>query len=68
MMVCSVVMGDGSQWKLPTPIRWEFCYGTGQPCDSFFVRCLWEGGVYRSIQDDNPYSPGDYPTWWEKIE
>lgn len=27
--------------------------------------CLWDGVVYRCTQDDNPYSPEDYPDWWE---
>lgn len=29
--------------------------------------CLWEGAVYRCVHDDNPYSPGDYPDWWEVV-
>ena len=44
MMECSVALADGERLTLPRPIRWEFCYGTGEPCDSYFVRCLWEGG------------------------
>ena len=30
--------------------------------------CLWDGMVYRCTRDDNPYSPGDYPDWWEIVE
>ena len=44
MMECSVALGSGEILSLPRAIRWEFCYGTGEPCDSFFVRCLWEDG------------------------
>lgn len=29
--------------------------------------CLWDGAVYRCVRDDNPYSPGDYPDWWELV-
>ncbi|HJH61834.1 MAG TPA: hypothetical protein IAC84_00965 [Firmicutes bacterium] len=47
MMECWVVLGDGGRVTLPETVRWEFCYGTGVPCDSFFVRCLWESGQER---------------------
>lgn len=30
--------------------------------------CLSGGGVFRSLKDDNPYSPADYAAWWEKVE
>ena len=30
--------------------------------------CLWDGSVYRCNHGDNPYSPGDYPIWWEVVE
>ncbi len=29
--------------------------------------CVWDGLVYRCVRDDNPYSPGDYPDWWEIV-
>lgn len=29
--------------------------------------CLFEGAVKRSLRDNNPYSPGDYPDWWEDV-
>ncbi len=44
MMRCWVRMGDGGEMELPTAVSWRFCYGTGTPCDSFFLRCLWERG------------------------
>jgi len=49
MIACSVELGGGQRLTLPHPVRWEFCYGTGQPCDSFFVRCLWEGGQEKTL-------------------
>lgn len=29
--------------------------------------CVWQGTVYRSKNDNNPYAPGDYPAWWEEV-
>ncbi|HIT32675.1 MAG TPA: hypothetical protein IAC25_07575 [Candidatus Enterenecus stercoripullorum] len=49
MITCWVILGDGSVVTLPQAVRWEFCYGTGVPCDSFFVRCLWETGKERVL-------------------
>lgn len=30
--------------------------------------CVFDGAVFRSIRNDNPYSPADYAAWWEKVE
>lgn len=30
--------------------------------------CLWEGVVYRSVIDNNVWSPADYPEGWELAE
>lgn len=30
--------------------------------------CTWEGTVYRSIMDNNVWSPGEYPEAWESVE
>ncbi len=50
MMECWVILGNGEQTiKLPEAVQWEFSYGTGLPCDSFFVRCLWSGGQERTL-------------------
>jgi len=49
MMTCWVELGDGSHLTLPGAVQWEFCYGTGLPCDSFRVRCLWEWGGERTL-------------------
>lgn len=49
MMECWVELGDGSQLTLPTATEWNFRYGTGLPCDSFSVRCLWERGRERAL-------------------
>lgn len=44
MMECWVRLGDGRELDLPTALEWEFRYGTGLPCDSFSLRCLWREG------------------------
>lgn len=30
--------------------------------------CLWEGAVYRSVIDNNVWSPAEYPEGWESVE
>lgn len=30
--------------------------------------CVYGELVYRCLRDDNPYSPGDYPDWWEIVD
>ena len=49
MMECWVTTGGGEKLTLPESVRWELCHGTGVPCDSFFVRCLWESGQERLL-------------------
>lgn len=51
MMECWVRLGDGSALTLPAALEWKFSYGTGLPCDSFYVRCLWESGRERDLSD-----------------
>lgn len=29
--------------------------------------CVFGDKVYRSTADNNPYSPADYPAWWEVV-
>lgn len=48
-MECWVRLGDGSALTLPTALEWKFSYGTGLPCDSFYIRCLWESGHEREL-------------------
>lgn len=49
MMECWVRCGDGSEVTLPTAVSWRFQYGTGTPCDSFLVRCLWQPGQEKGL-------------------
>lgn len=30
--------------------------------------CTFEGKTWRSVEDDNPFSPTDYPSCWEEVE
>jgi len=43
------MLGDSGELELPTAISWKFCYGTDTPCDSFFLRCLWERGQEKEL-------------------
>lgn len=38
-----VTTGGGERIRLPAPLSWRFQYTTGVPCDSFQLRCLWDG-------------------------
>ena len=49
MIKCWVGLGGGGELALPTAVSWKFCYGTGTPCDSFFMRCLWKRGQERML-------------------
>ena len=49
MIRCWVTLGTGGQMELPTAVSWRFCYGTDTPCDSFFLRCLWERGQEKNL-------------------
>ena len=33
---------DQSVRRLPTVLGWKFDYGLATPCDSFWIKCLWE--------------------------
>lgn len=47
-MTAYVITSAGSRYALENCLEWEFDYGTGVPCDSFRVVCLWDG------EDDSP--------------
>ena len=42
----------GVRWTLPNPLSWRLEYAAGVPCDSFWLRCTWDG--------DNTTRPGDW--------
>ena len=42
----------GVRWTLPNLLSWRLEYTAGVPCDSFWLRCTWDG--------DNTTRPGDW--------
>ncbi|NCB62937.1 MAG: hypothetical protein EOM52_04875 [Clostridia bacterium] len=42
---------DGTRFSLPALVSWRFEYTAGVPCDSFFVKCLWEPGMEQVLSD-----------------
>lgn len=42
---------DGRAFRLPQPVAWRLEYGLGTPCDSFWVKTLWEGGQEEDLAD-----------------
>ena len=49
MMKCWVRLGSGEELELPTAVSWKLCYGADTPCDSVFLRCLWQRGEERTL-------------------
>ena len=41
-MTAYVVDAGGQRWTLPDPTAWRLEYTAGTPCDSFWLRCLWD--------------------------
>lgn len=50
-MRCWVTTGGGKTIELPDTVEWSFHYGTGTPCDSFEVTCLWRTGQELEMED-----------------
>lgn len=68
-MTAYVTDVDQVRWALPRPVAWRLEYTAGVPCDSFWVRCVWDAG--------NPTRPERWvrflrntkenrclPVWW----
>lgn len=51
-MTGCVTDAAGRRWNLPDPVAWRLEYTAGVPCDSFWLRCLWDR--------DNTARPGDW--------
>lgn len=43
-MTAYVTDVDQVRWALPRPVAWRLEYTAGVPCDSFWVRCVWDTG------------------------
>ena len=47
-----VTDSGGNRWALPDLMAWRLEYTAGVPCDSFWLRCLWD--------EDNAVKPGSW--------
>lgn len=47
---------DGTRFRLPTLLEWKFEYTAGVPCDSFWVKCLWEAGLEQVLSDGTEFT------------
>lgn len=43
-MTAYVTDANQVRWALPRPVAWRLEYTAGVPCDSFWVRCVWDAG------------------------
>ena len=50
-----VFTAGGASTQLPAPVSWTFQYTAGVPCDSFQLRCIWEG--------ENAVQPAEWATF-----
>ena len=50
-----VFTAQGTAVQLPAPVAWTFQYTAGVPCDSFRLRCIWEG--------ENAVDPAQWATF-----
>lgn len=50
-----VFTAGGVSTQLPAPVSWTFQYTAGVPCDSFQLRCIWEG--------ENAVQPAEWATF-----
>lgn len=50
-MKAFVTDASGTSWELPAAVSWQMEYGIGTPCDSFELRCPWEGGLDTKPRD-----------------
>lgn len=60
------------------PAQWGFAWSTDPDEALEFISlstspyntgdcCIFNEKIYRSIHDNNTWSPSDYPTWWEEV-
>ena len=42
-MTAYVTDASQTRWTLPAPVAWRLEYTAGVPCDSFWLRCVWDG-------------------------
>ena len=51
-MTAYVIDAKQVRWTLPRLVAWRLEYTAGVPCDSFWLRCVWDA--------DNPTKPEDW--------
>lgn len=49
-MRCFLIDAGGAEHLLPTLCDWRFCYGSGQPCDSFELCFLYERSMLPVLE------------------
>lgn len=61
-MTAYMTDASGVRWTLPSLMAWRLEYTAGVPCDSFWLRCTWDG--------DNTARPEDWVTFqgWHEGE
>lgn len=61
-MTAYMVDAAGTRWVLPSLMAWRLEYTAGVPCDSFWLRCTWDG--------DNTARPENWVTFqgWHQGE
>lgn len=61
------------------PAQWGFVWSTDPDEALEFISlstspyntddcCIFNEKIYRSIHDNNTWSPNDYPAWWEEVK
>ena len=55
-MNACVTDAAGERWALPRPAAWRLEYTAGVPCDSFWLRCPWDGGNATELGSMNWYN------------
>ena len=59
-MTAYVTDAAGKQWTLPDQVAWRLEYTAGVPCDSFWLRCLWDR--------ENTARPGEWVCFFAEYQ
>ena len=62
-MTAYVTDAKGVRWTLPRPAAWRLEYTSGVPCDSFWLRCVWDGNNTARPEDWVSFF-AEYPGSW----
>lgn len=50
-MTAYVTDANQVRWTLPKPVAWRLEYTVGVPCDSFWMRCVWDADNLTKPED-----------------